>query len=138
VEDDASDVWILVDEGGEELPWHVGFGFELLVGARAGCAEEVAAVGGLEIEADRLVLSDRVELRFGFLEVAAHAVLLFFGLLGCWAELVCFLDEIFRRKNRKECAHMGSLADDGWTNRVRWIGQRLKNNWRMTAARTAA
>ena len=60
VEDDARDIGILVDERGEELPRHVGLGFELLVGAGAGGAEKIAAVGGLEVEADGLVLGDGV------------------------------------------------------------------------------
>ncbi len=55
MEDDAGDVGILVDERGEEFPGHVGFGLELLVGAGAGGAEKIAAVGGFEIEADRFV-----------------------------------------------------------------------------------
>ena len=110
VEDDAGDVRILVDERGEELPGHVGFGLELLVGARAGGAEEIAAVGGLEVEADGFVLGDGVQLLFGLLEVAAHAVLFFFGLLCGGAELVCFVEEIFGRKDGEKCAHRGSLA----------------------------
>ena len=38
---------------GEQLPAHVGRRLELGIGARAGRAQEIAAVGGLEIDADR-------------------------------------------------------------------------------------
>ena len=100
VEDDARNIRILVDERGEELPRHVGLGLELLVGAGAGGAEEIAAVGGLEVEADGLVLGDGVQLLFGLLEVAAHAVFFFLGLLRGGAELVC------------SCR--GGLREGGW------------------------
>ena len=43
----------LVDDLREQLPAHVGRRLELLVGARAGRAQQIAAVGRLEIEADR-------------------------------------------------------------------------------------
>ena len=46
----------LIDDRGEQLPAHVGRRLELLIGARTGGAEQIAAVGGLQIEADRLVL----------------------------------------------------------------------------------
>src|SRR6516225_266975 len=52
--DFAFEVWNLVDDRGEELPAHVGGRLEFLVGAGTGRAQEVAAVRGLEIDANRL------------------------------------------------------------------------------------
>src|SRR5579864_6430687 len=46
----------LVDDRGEQRPAHVGGRLQLRVGARTGRAEKIAAVGRLQIEADRLVL----------------------------------------------------------------------------------
>ena len=43
----------LVDDRGEQRPAHVGRRLELGIGARTGRAQEIAAVGGLEIDADR-------------------------------------------------------------------------------------
>ncbi len=51
VQHDAGDVGDLVDDAREQLPAHVGFGLERVVGARAGRAQEVAAVGRLQIKA---------------------------------------------------------------------------------------
>src|ERR1700736_4400054 len=45
---------ILIDDRAEQVPAHVGGGLELLEGARAGGAWQVAAVGRLQIEADRI------------------------------------------------------------------------------------
>ena len=119
MEDYARDVGVLIDQRGEELPRHVGLGLELLVGAGAGGAEEIAAVGGFEVEADGLVLSDGIQFLLGLLEVPAHAVFFFLGLLRGGAELGLFFDEVVGRKDGKEGAHRGSLAVVCWTNRVR-------------------
>src|SRR5262249_54950459 len=54
MEDRALQVWNLIDDRDEQLPAHVGGRLELGVGARAGGAQEIAAIGGLEIDANRL------------------------------------------------------------------------------------
>ena len=54
VQDHARDVGHLVDDAREQLPAHVGLRLEVRVGARAGGAQQVAAVGGLQVEADRI------------------------------------------------------------------------------------
>ena len=46
----------LIDDRGEQLPAHVGRRLELRVGARAGRAQKIAAVGRFQIKADRLML----------------------------------------------------------------------------------
>ena len=46
----------LIDDRGEQLPAHVRRRLELLIGARAGGAEQIAAVRRLQIEADRQLL----------------------------------------------------------------------------------
>ena len=54
MQNNASDVWHLVDDAGEQLPAHVGLGLEIGIGARTSGAEQVAAVGGFQIQAHRL------------------------------------------------------------------------------------
>ena len=54
MQDRAFDVGHLIDDRAEQLPAHVGGRLELLVGARAGRAQQVAAVRDLQIETDRL------------------------------------------------------------------------------------
>ncbi len=53
VQDRALEVGNLIDDRGEQLPAHVGGRLELLVGARARRAQQVAAVGRLQIDTDR-------------------------------------------------------------------------------------
>ncbi len=54
VQHHARDVGHLADDAGEQLPAHVRLRLQIGVGARAGGAEQVAAVGGLQVEADRI------------------------------------------------------------------------------------
>ena len=56
----------LIDDRGEQFPAHVGGRLELLIGARASRAQEIAAVGRLQIKADRLVLGDFAVRRHAF------------------------------------------------------------------------
>src|ERR1700729_3100971 len=67
VKNDTSNIRILPDERGKELPRHVGFGFELFIGPGTSRAEEITAVRGFEVKADRFVRSDGVQLRLGLL-----------------------------------------------------------------------
>ena len=53
VQHDAGDVRNLIDDAGEQLPAHIGRRLQFLERARAGLAQQVAAVGDLQIEADR-------------------------------------------------------------------------------------
>ena len=55
VQHHAGDVGHLVDDAREQLPAHVRLRLEVGIGARAGGAEQVAAVGRLQVEADRIV-----------------------------------------------------------------------------------
>src|SRR5690242_21856710 len=50
----------LIDDRGEQLPTHIGRGFKLLVGARTRRAQQIAAVGRFQIEANRILLRDIV------------------------------------------------------------------------------
>ena len=72
MEHDALDIGHLADDAREQLPAHVGFRFQLLKGARAGGAKEIAAIGDFKVKADRLALDDDRELLFRLLKVAAH------------------------------------------------------------------
>ena len=58
VQHDAADIRYLIDDAGEQRPAHVGGRFQFLEGARAGLAQQVAAVGDLQIQADRRGLGD--------------------------------------------------------------------------------
>ena len=49
------------------------------------------------------------ELRLGLLEVTAHAVFFFFGLLGGGAQLAHFIEAVFGRKDWEKSAHGSSL-----------------------------
>ena len=62
----------LVDNRGEQLPAHVGGRLEFDVGAWARRTKQVAAVGGLEIEADRWTLDTRRTVTGRSLVVAAR------------------------------------------------------------------
>ena len=59
VQHDARDVGHLVDDAGEQLPAQVRLGLEVGIGARAGGAEQIAAVGGLQVEANGIARGDR-------------------------------------------------------------------------------
>ena len=48
----------LIDDRREQLPAHVGRRLELRISARARGAEQIAAVGGFQIETNRVVLGD--------------------------------------------------------------------------------
>src|SRR6202047_1749736 len=52
----ARKVWNLIDDGDEQLPAYVCRRLELRIGPRASRAEQIAAVGGLQIKAHRRVL----------------------------------------------------------------------------------
>ena len=70
MQDRALQVRNLIDDRDEQLPAHVGGGLELGVGARAGRAQEIAAVCGLEIDADRRAARIVAALLFDAFEVA--------------------------------------------------------------------
>src|SRR5712691_10071822 len=53
VQNRALEIGDLIDDQGEQLPAHVGRRLELLVGARARRAQQVAAVRRLQIDTDR-------------------------------------------------------------------------------------
>src|SRR5262249_15532250 len=55
----AFDVGQLVDDLAKQIPAHVGWRLELLIGARAGRAQKIAAICGLEVDADRSVRGGR-------------------------------------------------------------------------------
>ena len=62
----------LIDDAGEQLPAHVGGRLQLLIGARAGGAQQIAAVRRLQIEADRVRGGDGRAVLADPLEVAAR------------------------------------------------------------------
>jgi hypothetical protein len=70
VHNDARDIGDLVDDPGKQLPAHVGWRLELLERARAGLAEQVAAIGNLEIEANRRLFGDARAIGSDLLEVS--------------------------------------------------------------------
>src|SRR6266478_2508724 len=79
------DIGKLVNDASEEFPAHIRRRLEVLEGARTGLAQEIAAIGRLEIKANRLLFGDRaagvadsfeVAARIGFsLGGSCHAVL---------------------------------------------------------------
>ena len=69
VQHDAGDPGELIDDTGEQLPVHIRRRLQRLEGARTGRAEQVAAVGRLEIEAHRLDFGDRAALGRDVLEI---------------------------------------------------------------------
>jgi hypothetical protein len=48
----------LVDDPREQLPAHVGGRLQIFKGARAGFAQQIAAIGRLDIETDRFLLGN--------------------------------------------------------------------------------
>ena len=72
MQDDPRDVLKLIDDLGEELPAHVAGRFQRLESARAGRAQKIAAVRGLQIEADRFGLGHRSARVGDVREVAAR------------------------------------------------------------------
>ena len=75
VQHHAGNFGVLVDDAGKQLPRHVLLGLELFKGARAGGAQQVAAIGGFQIEADRIRFHDYRELVFRLLKVTPHVLL---------------------------------------------------------------
>src|ERR1700722_12983425 len=63
----------LVHDLGEEIPRHVGLWLELLKSPRAGRAEEIAAVGYFQVQADGLLFANDRKLILGLLEVSISA-----------------------------------------------------------------
>ena len=74
VQNDAAQVGNLIDDPREQLPGKVGRRLQFLVGSRAGCTKQIAAIRRLEIEAygraraerparlvSRLVITPRVD-----------------------------------------------------------------------------
>ena len=48
----------LVDDPSKQLPAHIGWPLEIFERARAGFAQQVAAIGRLDVKADRLLLGN--------------------------------------------------------------------------------
>src|SRR6516225_825018 len=97
VQYNSSDARNLVDDAGEELPTHVGRRLEILKGARASLTQQIAAIGGLEVEADRLLLRARPALVADGFEVAAW--------IGVSASAGCHVDlrALWHRRTSGRC-----------------------------------
>ena len=67
---DPRDARELVDDRGEQLPAHIPRRLEVFESARAGGAEQVAAVRRLQIEADGIFIDRRAQPVGGPLEIA--------------------------------------------------------------------
>jgi hypothetical protein len=72
VQNGARKIGRLIDDGSEQTPVHIRRRLELFVGARTGGAEQIAAVGDLQIEADRRTLRHRRTLGRDLLVIAAR------------------------------------------------------------------
>ena len=67
----AGDVGILIDDRPEQVPAHVRRGLKLLERPRTGRARQIAAIGRLQIQADRIGPGDLVAIALDRLEIAA-------------------------------------------------------------------
>jgi hypothetical protein len=72
MEDRARQTRQLIDDRGEQLPAHIGGRFERLESARTGFAQQIAAIGDLEVDADRRRLGNARSLLADGLEIAAR------------------------------------------------------------------
>ena len=72
VQHDAGNIRVLVDDRCKQLPAHIAGWFERLEGARAGRAQQVAAVGRLQIKADGLGFGNRTAIVADMREIAAR------------------------------------------------------------------
>src|SRR5262249_9157089 len=77
VQHHASDIGVLMDDRPEQVETYVCRWFELLESARARRARQIAAVGRLQIQADRIGRRGLVPLTPDRLEIAAWVDLLF-------------------------------------------------------------
>jgi hypothetical protein len=92
MQNDARYVRKLVDDTSEQLPAHIGGRLEIFEGARAGFAQQIAAIGRLDVKANRLLLGNLAARVADGFEIAPrvgsrlrshwHAVLLTF----CWKQ----------------------------------------------------
>ena len=64
----------LIDDAGEQLPAHVGRRFQILERAWTGLAQQVAAIGHFQVQADRRCFGNVVPLRGNRFKVAARVV----------------------------------------------------------------
>src|SRR5215472_4122707 len=72
VQHHSCDVRILIHDGAEQLEAHVDGWFEFLERPRTCSARQIAAVGGLEVEANRVAMRDVGALRVRSLEISAR------------------------------------------------------------------